>query len=73
MATINFTIGDPGAPVDGDTNYYSPVISGKKIKVFREGLYQYRVGANFIITPGSGSIFFYPGLTTGERIRIQTL
>lgn len=70
---ISFTVGDAGAPADGDTNFYSATIAGKKLKVFREGLYQYRSGINFIITPGSGTIIFFPKLSTGERIRIQTI
>jgi hypothetical protein len=73
MATINFTVGAVGAPADGTASYYNPILSGKKIKVFREGLYQYKSGINFIIAPGSGSILFFPVFYFGERIRIQTI
>ncbi len=73
MAVINFTVGAVGAPAAGTANYYSPILNGKKIKVFREGLYQYRTGINFIIAPGSGSVLFFPAFTDGERIRIQTI
>lgn len=73
MAVINFTVGDVGAPAAGSANYYNPVLSGKKVKVFREGLYQYKTGSNFIIAPGSGAILFFPSFSNGERIRIQTI
>jgi hypothetical protein len=73
MANIKFTIGDPGYPPDGATSYYNPILAGKKLKVFREGQYQYRIGQNFIIAPGTGSILFSPALWMGERIRIQTV
>lgn len=68
---INFTVGESGALGDGAQMYYSPSLSGKKLKVFREGIYQYRSGVNYIIVPGNGSIFFVPALYLGERIRIQ--
>ena len=70
---INFTVGDPGALSDGAQIYYSASLSGKKLKVFREGLYQYKVGINNIIVPGNGTIIFIPALNYGERIRIQVL
>lgn len=68
---IQFTVGNPGAPADGAANYYNPGLSGKKLKVFREGVYQYKSGQNFIIIPGPGSILFFPAFQAGERIRIQ--
>lgn len=68
---INFTVGESGALGDGAQYYYSASLSGKKLKVFREGLYQYRIGLNYVIVPGNGSIFFIPALYSGERIRIQ--
>jgi hypothetical protein len=70
---INYTVGDPGAPADGATNYYNPGLAGKKIKVFREGLYQYKSGVNRIIPTASGTIIFIPAQWVGERIRIQTI
>lgn len=70
---INYTVGDPGAPADGATNYYNPGLAGKKVKVFREGLYQYRTGINMVIVTGSGTIIFIPAQWSGERIRIQTI
>jgi hypothetical protein len=70
---INYTVGDPGAPANGATNYYNAGIAGKKIKVFREGLYQHRSGVNFIIVPGNGAIIFIPAQWEGERVRIQTI
>lgn len=73
MANIKFTVGDPGYPSAGDSNYYNPSLAGKNLKVFREGLYQYKVGENFIIAPGTGSVLFIPAFSAGERIRIQTL
>lgn len=73
MAVINFTVGQPGAPAAGSANYYSPILNGKKLKVFREGQYQYRTGANFIIAPRSGAVLFFPSFYDGERIRIQTI
>lgn len=68
--SIQFTVGDSGAPQDGQGNYFNPSLSGKEIKVFREGMYQYRVGQNFILVPGTGVIVFFPQLGSGERIRI---
>lgn len=68
--SIQFTIGDPGAPQDGQGNYYNPSLIGKKFRVFREGIYQYRMGQNFIIVAGTGAIIFFPVLNSGERIRI---
>lgn len=68
--SIQFTVGDPGAPTDGQGNYFNPALSGKKLKVFREGVYQYRMGQNFILVPGTGVIVFFPQMNGGERIRI---
>lgn len=73
MAVIQFTVGDPGFPANGNTNFFSPVLAGEKVKVFREGLYQYRTGVNFIIPTGTGTIVFIPAFYSGERIRIQTI
>ncbi|MCW3466493.1 hypothetical protein [Chitinophaga nivalis] len=67
---IEFTVGDIGQPSDGETNYYNSVLSGKNVKVFREGIYQYRFGANFIIVSGPGTITFFPPLISQQRIRI---
>lgn len=68
--SIQFKVGDSGAPQDGQGNYFNPALSGKKIKVFREGMYQYRTGQNFILVPGTGVIVFFPQMFAGERIRI---
>jgi hypothetical protein len=65
-----FTVGDPGAPVDGQTSYYNSLLAGAQFRVFREGLYQYQVGANRIFDTTSGTIFFIPALYSGERIKI---
>jgi hypothetical protein len=73
MAVIQFTVGDAGFPASGETNYFNSVLAGEKIKVFREGLYQYRIGVNRIIPTGTGTILFIPAFSPGERIRIQTI
>lgn len=73
MAVIQFTVGDAGFPAAGDTNYFNAVLAGEKVKVFREGLYQYRIGGNRIISTGTGTILFIPAFGPNERIRIQTL
>jgi hypothetical protein len=65
-----FTVGAPGAPVDGQTNYYNSLLAGSQFRVFREGLFQYQSGANRIFNTGSGTIFFIPALYAGERIKI---
>lgn len=68
--SIQFTVGDPGSPQDGQGNYFNPSLSGKTLKVFREGIFQYRIGQNFILVPGTGVIVFFPQMFSGERIRI---
>lgn len=73
MAVIQFTVGDPGFPAAGDTNYFNAVLAGEQIKVFREGFYQYKIGGNRIIPTGTGTILFIPAFYGGERIRIQTI
>lgn len=71
--TTEFIVGQPGAPADGDNIYYNPILAGAKMKIFREGAYQYRqLGTNHVVVPGTGTIFFVPALSSGERIRIQT-
>lgn len=71
---IDFQIGQPGSPSDGDVAYFSPLIAGEKVKVFREGLYQYnQKGTNYIINFNTGTIFFVPAFYDQERIRIQTV
>jgi hypothetical protein len=49
------------------------VLAGERVKVFREGLYQYKIGGNRIIPAGTGTILFIPAFYDGERIRIQTI
>jgi hypothetical protein len=73
MAVIQFTVGDVGFPSDGDTNYFNAVLAGERVKIFREGLYQYKIGGNRIIPTGTGTILFIPAFYSGERIRIQTI
>lgn len=55
------------------TSYINNAINGKKIKVLREGLYQYtQLGSNYIIKAGN-TILFVPALALNERIRVQTI
>lgn len=69
---VEFIVDSPGYPANGTNTYYNPVLAGKKTKVFREGYYQYtQLGAGYVIKPGTGTIFFSPAFTPGERIRIQ--
>lgn len=71
--TVEFIIDQPGAPIAGSNIYFNAALAAKKMKVFREGLYQYAgLGPNYIIKPGTGTVFFIPAFTPGERIRIQT-
>lgn len=71
---VEFIVGDPGAPPDGATSYFNPVIAGEQLKVFREGVYQYEsLGGNFYVNTNSGTIFFIPQLGAGERLKIQTV
>lgn len=74
MATvIQFTVGDGTTGVTSNS-FTAPILAGKKIKVFREGLYQYNTkGPNYIINTNSGPVFFFPAFYEGERIRIQTV
>lgn len=74
MAFISeFIIDTPGYPTSGSNVYFNPSLAGNKTKVFREGYYQYeQLGQGYVIKPGTGTIFFTPAFTTGERIRIQT-
>lgn len=61
------------AATEGQTAYNNNAIIGERVKVLREGLYQYtQLGANYVIRVG-GTILFVPALSAGERIRIQTI
>ena len=71
---IEFIVGTPGNPASGSNIVFHPTLAGKKTKVFREGIYQYsQLGSNYVIKPGTGTIFFVPAFDPGERIRIQTV
>lgn len=64
---VNFTA------TAGQTSYVNNLLIGKKVKVLREGLYQYtQLGNNYIIKAGN-TILFVPALFLNERIRIQTI
>jgi hypothetical protein len=61
------------AATEGQTSYSNNVLIGARIKVFREGVYQYtQSGVNYIIRVGA-TILFVPALVADERIRIQTI
>jgi len=71
MAFITeFTIGNPGAPADGSQSYYNSLLAGAPFRIFREGQYQYLSGVNRIFPTGTGTVFFIPAFTAGERIKI---
>ena len=65
-----FRVGDPGAPADGAQSYYNPLLAGASFKIWREGQFQYLVGDNRLFSTGSGTVFFIPALSTGERIKV---
>lgn len=68
--TTEFTVGAVGAPANGAVLYYNPLLATTSFRIFREGLYQYTAGDNRILSTGTGTVFFIPALTAGERIKI---
>ncbi len=58
---------------EGQTSYVNNILSGKRVKVWREGVYQYtQLGVNYIFRAGN-TILFVPALALNERVRIQTI
>lgn len=72
LTLAQFTVGDMGYPGDGAVSYNNAGMSGKQVRVLREGINQYtQKGTNFIIGTGTSTVFFVPSLYLGERIIIQ--
>ena len=68
--TVTYQVGALGAPANGATGLYNPLFAGRTPRIYREGLYQYKQGANKVINTGTGYLYFIPALTTGERLKI---
>lgn len=73
-ARIQFIAGSPFFPQPGDSIYINQDFAGQAIRVWRNGLLQYRDITNGIIADSAtGSITFHPPLVTGDRIYIESI
>lgn len=71
---IQFKVGQSGYPDAGDSIYTDTSLLTLSIKVWRNGLFQYRDSLSGITTDSStGRIFFHPALQVDERIYIEGL
>lgn len=71
--SIQFKVGTPNFPQGGDSIYINQDFSGQTIKVWRNGLLQYRDNDNGVkINNGDGKITFYPALSSNDRIYIES-
>lgn len=72
--SLQFKVGVAGAPVAGDTSYTNASLRLGNIKVWRNGLFQYRDATDGIMVDSSkGFIRFYPALVQADRIYIESL
>lgn len=73
--SIQFTVGgDASFPQAGDTAYSTTDLIQKNIKVWRNGLFQYRDRVNGIAVDSTqGKIVFYPALVQGDKVYIEGL
>lgn len=73
--SVQFTVGDlPQLPQAGDTLYTSPDLIGRNIKVWKNGLFQYRRNSQGIkVDSVAGTIIFKPALQNGDLIYVEAL
>ncbi|SEN27553.1 hypothetical protein SAMN04488505_109124 [Chitinophaga rupis] len=72
--SLQFKVGSAGAPVAGDTSYTNASLRLGNIKVWRNGLFQYRDATDGVMIDSvNGRIRFYPALAQADRIYIESL
>jgi lysophospholipase L1-like esterase len=71
---IQFKSGDAGYPKVGDTAYSDTGLVNRTIKVWRNGLLQYRDLTDGIMADSTvGKVIFHPALKAGDRIYVEAL
>ncbi|HEY4289736.1 MAG TPA: SGNH/GDSL hydrolase family protein [Puia sp.] len=71
---IQFRAGDSSYPAVGDTLFKDSVLISKTIKVWRNGLLQYRDLTDGIMADSvTGKIIFHPALRANDRIYVEAL
>ncbi|WP_295125708.1 SGNH/GDSL hydrolase family protein [uncultured Chitinophaga sp.] len=71
--TFQFRPGDAGFPAVGESSFSNPELVNTYIKVWRNGLLQYRNYARgVLIDKETGVISFYPPLSDTDRVYIET-
>ncbi|HEU4553596.1 MAG TPA: hypothetical protein VFS25_12200 [Chitinophaga sp.] len=72
--SLQFKVGGADAPTAGDTSYTNAGLRYANIKVWRNGLFQYRDTTDGIMVDSvSGFIRFYPALAQADRVYIESL
>lgn len=73
--SVQFNVGaTPQYPQGGDTAYTNADFIGRNVKVWRNGLFQYRSSSQGIkVDSTTGKIVFYPVLAGGDKIYIEAL
>ncbi|KAA2243186.1 hypothetical protein F0L74_11770 [Chitinophaga agrisoli] len=73
--SVQFKVGEgTGTPVAGDTSYTNNGFRLGNVKVWRNGLFQYRdLNDGVMMDSLSGKIRFYPALAQGDRVYIESL
>lgn len=73
-SNIQFVAGEPSFPKAGDSSYINADFAGQAIKVWRNGLLQYRdVTSGIVVDTLLGKIIFHPVLADGDRIYIESM
>ncbi|MGN6293149.1 MAG: SGNH/GDSL hydrolase family protein [Chitinophagaceae bacterium] len=66
--------GDPSYPKNGDSSFTHPDLVSRNIKVWRNGIFQYRGTSQGIrVDSVAGTIVFYPALVSNDKIYIEGL
>lgn len=72
--SFQFKTGTSGAPIAGDSVFSNTALIGGNVKVWRNGVFQYRDDYDGIFVDSiSGKIIFRPALTQGDRIYIEAM
>jgi lysophospholipase L1-like esterase len=72
--SVQFKVGTLNFPKAGDTVYVNREFKGQHIKVWRNGLLQYRDNVDGVgINSDSGWVYFRPALTATDRIYIEAI
>jgi lysophospholipase L1-like esterase len=72
--SIQFKTGTTGAPAAGDSVYTNISLIGGNVKVWRNGVFQYRDDSDGIyVDSTNGKIIFRPALAQGDRIYIEAM